>query len=110
VREYGVLLVDRRGQVPLSPGVSAHCRISVFIFPIVSFATLGTAVFSNRHPSPDMADLLGRIGPRPVLLMQAENGVGGEQLNPVYAATAGPTAESMESSWQFPSRRDRRPT
>ena len=64
-----------------------------FIVPLVSFATLGTAVFSNDVPPPDLADLIGRIAPRPVLLIYAENGVGGEELNSVFHKEAGATAE-----------------
>jgi hypothetical protein len=33
-------------------------------------------------PPPDLTAVVGRIGPRPVLLIQAETGVGGESLNP----------------------------
>ena len=46
-----------------------------FIFPLVSFATLGTAVFSNGLPPPDLADIIGRIAPQPVSLIYAENGI-----------------------------------
>lgn len=69
-----------------------------FGYPLAGFATLGTAVFANRVPPPDLVEQVGRIGPRPVLLIQAENGVGGEQLNPIYRAAAGPTAEL----WRVP--------
>ena len=82
---------------------------SSFIYPLVCFATLGTAVFSNRVPPPDLVDLIGQIGPRPVLLIHAKNGVGGEELNPVYQAAAGPTAEFVASAWQLSPRWDRRP-
>jgi uncharacterized protein len=69
-----------------------------FIVPLVSFATLGTAVFSNGLPPPDLADIIGRIAPRPVLLIYAENGVGGEELNQVFHKAAGGTAEL----WRVP--------
>jgi uncharacterized protein len=69
-----------------------------FIVPLVSFATLGTAVFSNGLPPPDLADIVGRIAPRPVLLIYAENGVGGEELNQVFHKAAGGTAEL----WRVP--------
>ena len=68
------------------------------IVPLVSFATLGTAVFSNGLPPPDLADIIGRIAPRPVLLIYAENGVGGEELNQVLHKAAGGTAEL----WRVP--------
>jgi uncharacterized protein len=69
-----------------------------FIFPLVSFATLGTAVFSNGLPPPDLADIIGRITPRHVLLIYAENGIGGEELNEVFHKAAGGTAEL----WRVP--------
>ena len=69
-----------------------------FTYPLVSVATASTAVFAGQPPPPDLLDLMGRIGPRPVLLIQAETGLGGEELNPVYAAAAGPTAEA----WRVP--------
>ena len=71
---------------------------SWFSYPLAWFATLGTAVFAGRMPPPDLTALVGRIGPRPVLLIQAEVGVGGEQLNPLYASAIGPTAEL----WRVP--------
>ena len=69
-----------------------------FIVPLVLFATLGTAVFSNGLPPPDLADIIGRIAPRPVLLIYAENGVGGEELNQVFHQAAEGTAEL----WRVP--------
>ena len=69
-----------------------------FTYPLVSVATASTAVFAGQPPPPDLRDLMGRIGPRPMLLIQAETGLGGEELNPVYAAAAGPTAEV----WRVP--------
>ena len=71
---------------------------SWFSFPLVCFATLGTAAFAGRMPPPDLTAIVGRIGPRPVLLIQAEIGMGGEQLNPLYASAIGPTAEL----WRVP--------
>jgi hypothetical protein len=67
-------------------------------YPLVTSATIGTAVFAGELPPPDLADVVRRIGPRPVLLIQAEQGVGGEELAPVYRTATGPTAEL----WQVP--------
>jgi fermentation-respiration switch protein FrsA (DUF1100 family) len=50
------------------------------------------AVLSNTSPPEDLTDLVPRIAPRPVLLIQAEHGAGGEELNPVYRDAAGPSA------------------
>ncbi len=71
---------------------------SWFSYPLVGVATLSTAVFANRPPPPDLLDLMRQTPPRPVLLIQAETGQGGEELNPRYAAAAGTTAEL----WQVP--------
>ena len=67
-------------------------------FPLVCVATLGTAVYADQLPPPDLVGQVGRIKPRPVLLIQADVGVGGEELNPFYAAAIGPTAEL----WRVP--------
>src|SRR5215217_5875866 len=50
------------------------------------------AVLGDAAPPDDLTDLVGRISPRRVLLIQAEQGAGGEELNPVYADAAGATA------------------
>jgi len=71
---------------------------SWFSYPLVSVATLSTAVFANRPPPADLLDLMSQTPPRPILLIQAETGQGGEDLNPQYAAAAGTTAEL----WRVP--------
>ena len=47
------------------------------------------AVLSNASPPPDLTGLVARISPRAVMLVQAEHGAGGEELNPVYLRAAG---------------------
>lgn len=69
-----------------------------FTYPLVSVATLSTSVFANQAPPPDLLALMPQTAPRRVLLIHAETGVGGEELNPRYAAAAGTTAEL----WQVP--------
>jgi hypothetical protein len=54
--------------------------------------TGAVAVLSNSSPPGDLTDLVPRIAPRPVLFVQAEQGAGGEELNPVYLEAAGPSA------------------
>jgi len=61
----------------------------VLQFPVYLSATLGTAVFSNDTPPPNLMELVPRIAPRPVLLIYAERGQGGEELNPKYFEAAG---------------------
>ena len=55
--------------------------------------TGAVAVLSNTAPPPDLADLMPRIAPRPVLLIESVNGNPDEVLNEVYAARGGRTAE-----------------
>ena len=58
--------------------------------PQWALSTAATAVFSNHAPPPNLKDLVGRIAPRPVFLIYATEGQGGEQqLNPVFYAAAG---------------------
>ncbi len=71
---------------------------SWFSYPLVGVATLSTAVFANQLPPPDLVALMSRTPPHRVLLIQAETGLGGEELNPRYAAAAGTTAEL----WRVP--------
>jgi uncharacterized protein len=59
------------------------------------------AVFSNQSPPTDLRDLVGRIAPRPLLLIAApELGVG-EELNRGYADAAGASA----TLWEIPESR-----
>jgi dienelactone hydrolase len=54
--------------------------------------TAALAVLSDGSPPDDLTDLVRRIAPRPVLLIQAQHGAGGEELNPVYRDAAGANA------------------
>ncbi|MFL5894001.1 MAG: alpha/beta hydrolase [Thermoleophilaceae bacterium] len=57
--------------------------------PTWAATTLGTAVFSNRGPPPNLKNLARRIAPRRVFLIYAERGRGGEQLSADYYEAAG---------------------
>lgn len=50
--------------------------------------TAALAVLSNSVPPPDLAGLVGRIAPAPVLLINARDGHADEALNRVYADRA----------------------
>jgi len=54
--------------------------------------TAALSVLSNALPPPDLAELAARIRPPPVLLIQAGEGAGGEELNAVYQQAAGTSA------------------
>jgi dienelactone hydrolase len=46
--------------------------------------TAATTVLSGDSPPADLAELMPRIAGRPVFLIHAEHGQGGEELNPAY--------------------------
>jgi len=51
--------------------------------------TAALAVLTNASPPSDLTDLMSRISPRAVMLIRAEHGAGGEELNAVYLRAAG---------------------
>lgn len=57
--------------------------------PSMAVQTAAVAVLSGHAPPPSLRDLVARIAPRPVFLINAENGGGGEELTPDYYAAAG---------------------
>jgi uncharacterized protein len=67
----------------------------------VAFAAVKTAaltVFANRAPPANLKDLVGRIAPRPLLLIAAPNSKHGEELNRGYLAAAG----EPKALWEIP--------
>jgi uncharacterized protein len=70
--------------------------------PNLAVMTAALTVFSNHGPPPPIANRIGRIAPRPVFLIYAEHGIGGEQLRqPKYYARAG----EPKALWQVPGAR-----
>lgn len=59
------------------------------VLPTWAAITLGTAIFSNHSPPPTLKDLVDRIAPRPVFLIYADRGQGGEALSAEYHEVAG---------------------
>jgi hypothetical protein len=58
--------------------------------PNLAVMTAALTVFSNHGPPPAIVDRIGRIAPRPVFLIYADPGLGGENTRqPKYYATAG---------------------
>jgi fermentation-respiration switch protein FrsA (DUF1100 family) len=64
----------------------------------ITTETVAEAVLSDHTPPADLADLVRRIAPRPVLLVRGLDGNADEALNRVYRDAAGPTA----SLWEIP--------
>jgi hypothetical protein len=64
----------------------------------ITVETAAGAVLADHLPPPDLADLMPRIAPRPVLLIRGMNGNGDEALNRVYRDAGGPTT----TLWEIP--------
>ena len=55
-------------------------------------------VLTNQSPAPNLKDLVGRISPRPVMLIAAPNSKHGEELNRGYYAAA----RAPKTLWEIP--------
>ena len=64
----------------------------------ITMETVAGVVLSDHVPPTDLADLLPRIAPRPVLLIRAMRGNPDESLNRVYRDAGAPTA----TLWEIP--------
>ena len=64
----------------------------------ITMETAAGVVLSDQEPPTDLADLMPRIAPRPVLLIRGMNGNGDEALNRVYRDAGGPTT----ALWEIP--------
>lgn len=64
----------------------------------ITMETAAGVVLSDHVPPTDLADLMARIAPRPVLLIEGMQGNPDEALNRVHCDAAGPTA----TLWQIP--------
>ncbi|HYI19805.1 MAG TPA: alpha/beta fold hydrolase [Solirubrobacteraceae bacterium] len=62
----------------------------------VLLKNLGLGVFGDEPPPPDLETLVGRIAPRPLLLIAAPNSPNGEDLNVQYHAAASEPKELWE--------------
>jgi uncharacterized protein len=71
----------------------------VLFAPLKVMMTAATTVFSNHGPPPRIVDRIGEIAPRPVFLIYAEPGMGGEATRqPKYYGAAG----EPKSIWKVP--------
>jgi fermentation-respiration switch protein FrsA (DUF1100 family) len=62
----------------------------------ITFETAVGVVLSDHLPPPDLADLMPRIAPRPVLLIRGMQGNEAESLNRVYREAGGPAVTLWE--------------
>jgi uncharacterized membrane protein len=86
---YGVLLFGAgirsvREANEVSGGVEKWLQVTA-----MASMTVGTAIFSNNSPPGNLKDLVGRIAPRPVFLIYADRGQGGEELTADFYQAAG---------------------
>jgi hypothetical protein len=71
----------------------------VLFEPLKHMLTGATAVFSNHLPPAPLVEVIGKIAPRPVFLIYATPGMGGEDVRqPKYFAAAG----EPKSIWKVP--------
>jgi fermentation-respiration switch protein FrsA (DUF1100 family) len=66
--------------------------------PLAAMLTAATAIFSGDVPPPALQSVVARIAPRPLLLVHAGRGQGGEELNPDYFAAA----REPKARWEIP--------
>ena len=68
-----------------------------FSLPEAAVQTTAVAVLSGTAPPPSLTDLVPRIAPRPLFLIYAGQGGGGEELNPDYYEAA----SSPKTLWKI---------
>ena len=69
-----------------------------FSLPEAAVQTAAVAILSGTAPPPSLADLIPRIAPRPLFLIHAGQGGGGEELNPDYYRAA----STPKALWRIP--------
>ncbi len=66
--------------------------------PVYALSSAAMAVLSGDAPPPAVKDLVPRVSPRPLFLIYAGQGAGGEDLNPTYFRAAG----EPKQLWEIP--------
>jgi hypothetical protein len=66
--------------------------------PTYGVRTLAVGVFANQTPPHKLEDLVGRIAPRPLMLIAAPNSANGEDLNRRFIRAAG----APSTLWEIP--------
>jgi fermentation-respiration switch protein FrsA (DUF1100 family) len=72
-----------------------------FSLPEAAVQTVAVAAMTGTPPPRSLTDLLPRIAPRPLLLVYAGHGGGGEELTPAYFRSA----RQPKSLWKIPEAR-----
>jgi fermentation-respiration switch protein FrsA (DUF1100 family) len=69
-----------------------------FSLPTAAVQTAALTVLSDTLPPPSLEDVAGRIAPRPIFLIYAGRGAGGEDLNPAFYRAA----RQPKTIWKIP--------
>lgn len=69
-----------------------------FSLPEAAMQTAAVAALTGTRPPRSLTDLIPRIAPRPLLLIYAGHGAGGEDLSPIYFRAA----RQPKSLWKIP--------
>ena len=73
--------------------------VSKVLYAVTSAVRVGAvSVFTNAAPPANLKTLVGRIAPRPVMLIAAPNSKNGEKLNRTYYAAA----QEPKTLWEIP--------
>ncbi|MGZ8783610.1 MAG: alpha/beta hydrolase, partial [Gaiellaceae bacterium] len=92
-------VVSEGAGLPAGEGADVVTGIGHLLRPAFLGISAWTTVFSNHGPPPPIVDDIAKIAPRPVFLIYADPGQGGEvQRQPKYFAAAG----QPKSMWKVP--------
>jgi hypothetical protein len=92
-------VVSEGAGLRIGEGADLLTGVGKLMAPAFTTLTAATAVFSNHGPPPPLADRIGLIAPRPVFLIYADPGQGGESERQTgYYAAAG----EPKQLWKVP--------
>ena len=92
-------VVSEGAGLRIGEGADLMKGVERLMAPAFTTLTLATTVFSNHAPPPPLAERIGLIAPRPVFLIYADPGQGGEkERQPGYFAAAG----EPKQMWKVP--------
>jgi hypothetical protein len=92
-------VVSEGAGLRIGEGADLLTGVGRLMTPSFTTLTLGMTVFSNHTPPPPLVERIGLIAPRPVFLIYADPGQGGEkERQPGYFAAAG----EPKRMWKVP--------